>query len=68
MAFSDNVKKSREKQGYSQEELARCLGIAQAQIAKYETGISVPNIVIGVKLAQKLGTTCEELVKSDPTT
>lgn len=66
MAFSDNVKKSREKQGYSQEELARCLGIAQAQIAKYETGVSVPNIVIGVKLAQKLGTTCEELVKPDP--
>lgn len=63
MAFSDNVKKNREKQGYSQDELAKCLGIAQAQIAKYETGVSVPNIIIGVKLAKKLGTTCEELVK-----
>jgi len=63
MAFSDNVKKYREKQGYSQEELAKYLGIAQAQIAKYETGVTVPNIVIGVKLAQRLGTTCEKLVE-----
>jgi len=63
MAFSDNVKKYRKKQGYSQEELAKYLGIAQAQIAKYETGVTVPNIVIGVKLAQRLGTTCEKLVE-----
>ena len=63
MAFSDNVKKYREKQGYSQEELAKYLGIAQAQIAKYETGVTVPNIVIGVKLAKRLETTCEKLVE-----
>lgn len=63
MAFSANVKKYREKQGYSQEELAKYIGIAQAQIAKYETGVTVPNIVIGVKLAQRLGTTCEKLVE-----
>lgn len=63
MAFSDNVKKYREKQGYSQEELAKYIGIAQAQIAKYETGVTVPNIVIGVKLAKRLETTCEKLVE-----
>ena len=63
MAFQINVKKAREKAGISQLELAKAVGIAQAQIAKYETGISVPNIVLGVKIAQKLGTTCEKLVE-----
>lgn len=63
MAFAENVKKLREEKGLTQEELARLVGITQPVIAQYEKGIRIPTIVNGVILAQKLGTTCEELVK-----
>ena len=63
MSFRENLVKLREKNGYTQAELARALEISQASLAQYEKGIKVPNIVNAVKLAQLLGTTCEELVK-----
>ncbi len=63
MSFPENLVKLREKNGYTQAELARALEISQASLAQYEKGIKVPNIVNAVKLAQLLGTTCEELVK-----
>lgn len=63
MSFSENVVKLREKKGYTQAELANKLEVAQPTLAQYEKGIKLPNIVNAVKLAQLLGTTCEELVK-----
>lgn len=63
MSFSENLVKLREKKGYTQAELARALEIAQPTLAQYEKGVKVPNIVNAVRLAQLLGTTCEELVK-----
>lgn len=63
MSFPENLVKLREKNGYTQAELARALEISQASLAQYEKGIKVPNIVNAVRLAQLLGTTCEELVK-----
>lgn len=62
MSFQKNIRRLREAQNLTQEELAEAVGIAQAQIAKYENGISVPNIILGVQIAKKLGTTCEEMV------
>lgn len=64
MAFAENVKRLREKKGISQYKLAENIGVSQSAIAQYEIGIKVPTIVIGVKLAKELGTTCEELIKS----
>lgn len=63
MSFSENLTKLREKKGYTQAELARALEVAQPTLAQYEKGIKIPNIINAVKLAQLLGTTCEELVK-----
>ena len=63
MSFSENLKKKREEKEYTQGELAKLVGVAQAMIAKYEAGIAVPNIVLGVQIAKKLGTTSEELVQ-----
>lgn len=62
MSFQKNIQRLREEQNLTQEELAKAVGIAQAQIAKYENGITVPNIILGVQIAKKLGTTCEEMV------
>lgn len=62
MAFSEKVKQLREEKGLTQAELAKLIEVAQPTVAQYELGMKVPTIVIGVKLAKKLGTTCEELV------
>lgn len=63
MAFAENLKRNREKRGLSQSELAKIADISQPTIVKYEKGIKVPNVITAVALAEKLGTTCEELVK-----
>lgn len=63
MGFGENVRTLREKAGYTQAEIANLLGIAQPTYAQYETGAKAPTVYTAVKLAQKLGTTCEQLVK-----
>ena len=65
MAFSDNVKRLRERKNYSQSELAELVGVSQQAIADYEKGKKIPNIVTGVDLARKLDTTVEQLVDGD---
>lgn len=62
MSFAENVKRLREDKGLTQADLAKLVGVAQSTIAQYEIGIKIPTIVIGVSLARRLGTTCEELV------
>ena len=65
MAISDEIRKRREAQGLSQNELAEAAGIAQPQIAKYESGMFVPNAITAVAIAERLGTTVERLVKGE---
>lgn len=62
MAFGENLKKVREMQGVTTAELAESAGIAQPQIAKYESGMNVPNAITAVRIAERLGTTVEKLV------
>lgn len=64
MAFSNNVKRLRERKNYSQSELAELVGVSQQAIADYEKGKKIPNIVTGVDLARKLDTTVEQLLDS----
>lgn len=66
MSFAENVKRLREQQNLTQKELAERIGITQPTIAQYEMGIKVPTIIVGAKLAEQLGTTCEELLGSTP--
>ena len=65
MAFAENVKKLRENIGMSQSDLAVAMDLAQSTIARYETGMKLPNIVTGVQLAKILGTTVEKLVEQE---
>lgn len=62
MAFAENVKRLREGAGLTQAKLAELVGVTQPTIAQYEMGIKVPTIVVGARLAEQLGTTCEELI------
>lgn len=43
MALSDNIKKAREKQGFSQEYIADKLNVSRQAVSKWETGQSEPS-------------------------
>lgn len=62
MSFPKKVKELREQKDLTQKELADLINVSQPTVAQYEMGIKVPTIVIGVKLAKVLDTTCESLV------
>lgn len=62
MALEDNIKYFRTEKGFSQEELAKMIGVAQKQISQYESGQRRPDCFNIVYLARALGTTCEELI------
>ncbi len=63
MAFPENVRMYRKRAKMSQKQLAELIGVSQQTIDRYENGSRVPNICDGVKLADVLRTTSEELVK-----
>ena len=65
MSFADNLKRAREMKDISQVELANAVGVSQPTIAQYERGLKLPTIITAAEIARRLGTTCEELVKSD---
>ena len=62
MSFSDNLRKAREREGMTQLELAKAIGVSQPTVAQYEKGQILPTIITGVSLARALKTTCEDLV------
>lgn len=63
MAFPDNLKIARERNGYSLEDIASKVHIERQTFWKYEQGISIPNAILVVDIAEALGTTVEKLVK-----
>ena len=48
----ERIKKLREKQGYTQTELAKMLGVTRSCVNAWEMGISVPSTQSLVQLAQ----------------
>lgn len=62
MAFSDSLKRERERKGLTQSQLADRLGITQAAVSQFENGITTPTVALAVLIAKELGTTCEKMV------
>ena len=55
----------RKQAGFStQEQLAECVGIPRAVIAKWEAGITTPRYKTLLKLASKLNTTVDDLLRA----
>ena len=52
--FGSNIKLARNSKGYSQENLAKALGVNRSTIARYESGEILPN-------AEQIAMICEEL-------
>lgn len=55
------IKRLRERQGLTQEELARKAGVRQSAVNNYEAGIRTPKDIIKIRLADALGETVENI-------
>lgn len=60
--FSDNLKNIRKSKGLSQEELAIKLSVVRQTISKWETGLSVPDAEMLIKISDELDTTVNVLL------
>ena len=59
------LKEERKARGISQEQLAKEIGISQAQISYYESGTNEPTIGICIRIADYYGITLDELFGKD---
>lgn len=62
MGFGDSIKKIREEKGFSQEELARKLNVAQSTIGMWESGKRTPKLDELNRLARILNITVSRLI------
>ena len=60
--LSDNIKNLRKLKGLSQEELAVRLNVVRQTVSKWETGLSVPDSEMLIKIAGVLEATVAELL------
>lgn len=63
--LSDNISMLRMLNGYSQEEVATCVGVSRQAYAKWEKGDTLPDVLHCQKLAALYDTTIDALLNSD---
>ncbi len=63
--LKENLTMLRRMHGFSQEEIAEKIGISRQAYAKWESGLTVPDIEKCALLAQVYGTTLDSLVKTE---
>jgi repressor LexA len=64
--ISDNIKYYRKRARYSQEQIARKLGLTQGSVSSWETGRNVPDTQTLIDLASILGIPLENLISDEP--
>ncbi len=63
--LKDNLLMLRGIYGFSQEEVAKKIGISRQAYAKWESGTSIPDVERCARLAQVYGTTVDGLLKTE---
>ena len=63
--LKDNLAMLRRIHGYSQEEIAEKIGISRQAYAKWESGMTIPDVEKCSLLAEVYGTTIDGLVKTE---
>jgi len=62
--IGENVKRHRNKQGFSQEDFAKKSGVKYTTLTKIESNvIKKPSVLIMAKLAKAFGVSIEDLIK-----
>ena len=59
--MENNIKKFREKQSFTQEQLAQLSGVSRQSIISIEKGYYTPTTILALKLAEVLKAKVEEL-------
>lgn len=57
MSIGTEIKKHREENGLTQDELARLVCVSQGAIMQYERGYKLPSLAMLCRIADVLGTT-----------
>ena len=63
--LKDNLVMLRNLHGFSQEAIAEKIGISSQAYAKWETGVTVPDIEKCLSLAEVYGTTIDSLIRTE---
>ena len=63
MPFGTNLKRFRKAKGYTQEEMAQKLDIAQSTYCQFETNAKAPNIYLAQEIAKILECTLDQMMK-----
>lgn len=61
MSIGECIKAKRIESGYSQDSLAKLVGIGQPMMAQIERGSKIPNMLLGKSIAQALECKVEDL-------
>lgn len=62
MTIGQAIRTARERKGYSRNKLALKAGINQQSISNWERGLSFPNIIMLIPVADALNISLDELV------
>lgn len=63
--ISQTLKKLRENNGYTQQQVANALGIERSTYTYYETGKTTPDINTIIKLAKIFNISCTEMLENE---
>ena len=63
MSIGECIKAKRIASGYSQDSLAKLVGIGQPMMAQIERGTKIPNMILGRDIARVLGCGMEDLLE-----
>ncbi len=61
MSIAENTAKYRKVRGLTQEQLGELLGVTNQAVSKWESAVSMPDVMLLPKIADALGITLEEL-------
>lgn len=61
MSISENIAKYRKQKGFTQEQLGELLGVTNQAVSKWESGVSMPDVMLLPKITNALGITLDAL-------
>ena len=65
MALSDNIKKLREEQNLTQQQLADKLYVSRQTVCRWENGSRCPDLITAKKLALELNVSMDDLISDE---
>ena len=65
MSFGESLKKKREENHYTQQQLADKLYVSRQTVCRWENGSRCPDLIMAKRLAMELGVGLDELISDE---